>query len=280
MDNTIDLRRLFGLIRQHGRGILISTLTCAVVGFVLAAFVIPPKYEATSEILVNQRHVNSNVAYNTQQSDVQMINTYKDIITNPVILNEASRKLKHPQQLVHKARKAKYRRDADGTRVLVRAAKPAVYRNDGKSYDVSANQLKGMLSIQTKQNSQVFSLTARTGDPEESAEVANSVANVFKRRIKKMMTINNVTIVSRAQVPTGKAFPKNSIFTLAGAVLGLLVSILLVIIRDMLNTTVRDDSFLTDELGLADLGQISHYHMRAQNASQRHSETNNSHRRV
>lgn len=280
MDNTVDLRRLLGLIRQHGRGILITTLACAVVGFILAAFVIPPKYEATSEILVNQRHVNANDSYNTQQSDVQMINTYKDIITNPVILNDASNKLEHPQQLVRPARKAKYRRNADGTRVLVRAAKPAVYRNNGKSYNVSASQLKGMLSVQSKQNSQVFSLTARTGDPEESAEVANSVANVFKRRIKKMMTINNVTIVSRAQVPKAKAFPKNSVFTLAGAVLGLLVSILLVVIRDMLNTTVRDDSFLTDELGLADLGQISHYHMSPRNDNQGQHEANSSHRRV
>lgn len=278
MDNTIDLRRMLALFRQHGRGIVISTVVCAVVAFILAAFIIPPKYEATSQILVNQRHVNSASIYNAQQSDVQMINTYKDIITNPVILNEASRRLKKPQKLVRNARKAKYERNADGTRRLVRAAKPAIYRNNGKAFNVSAKQIKKMLSIQNKQNSQVFSLVATTGDPDESVAVANAVTQVFKERIKKMMSVNNVTIVSRAQTPSSKSFPKNSIFTLAGAVLGLLVSMLWVIIRDMMDTTVRDDTFLTDELGLADLGQISHYHMSANHAGSSNSQS--SHRRV
>lgn len=279
MDNTIDLRKMLTLIRQHLRGIVISTFACGIIGFVLAAFVIPPKYEATSEILVNQRHVNSSQTYNAQQTDVQMINTYKDIITNPVILDEASQQLKNPQKLVRKATKAKYRKNADGTKVLVHAAKPAVYKNNGKSYNISANDLKGMLTVQTKQNSQVFSLTARTGDPAESAAVANTVTAVFKKKIKKMMSINNVTIVSRAQEPGSKAFPKDSIFLIAGAALGLLVSMMWVIVRDMMDTTVQDDTFLTNELGLADLGQISHYHMKP-NQTNRHNNNNSRKRRV
>lgn len=277
--NKIELRQLLNLFHQHWHGIVISTFICAIVGFILAAFVIPPQYEATTQILVNQRHVNSAQSYNVQQTDTQMVNTYKEIITNPVILNEASHQLAHPQELVRKARPAKYRRNADGTRKLVRAAKPAVYKNNGKAYNISPNQLKEMLSVQTQQNSQVFSLTAKTNSAEEAAAVVNAVTYIFQRKITKMMSVNNVTIVSRAQVPSSKSFPKDSHFFLGGALVGLVVSMLLIIIRDLTNTTVRDDSFLTDELGLSDLGQISHYHMRENSQRQENHQSSN-HKRV
>lgn len=284
MDNTIDLRRLLALLRQHVRGIIITTVAFAVVALLLSAFVIPAKYEATTQILVNQRHTNSAQINNTQQADVQMVNTYKDIITNPVILNEASHNLRHPQKLVRSAKKAVYRRNAVGEKHLVRAAKPAVYKNSGQAYNVNAGQLKGFLKVATQQNSQVFSLTATTSDPDESAAVANQVASVFKRKIKKMMSINNVTIVSRASAPKAKSFPNNKLFFLAGAVLGLIISIAWVIVRDMLDTTVRDVNFLTDDLGLANLGQISHFEMsdghQYQHEEEQESRENNPYRRI
>ena len=74
-----------------------------------------------------------------------MINTYKDIITNQVILNKVSRKLN--------------------------SAKTA--REYGRSYSVSAAKLKDAIKISTQQNSQAF-----------------------KKHIKKIMAVNNVTIVS------------------------------------------------------------------------------------
>lgn len=268
MENTIDLRRLMSLLRQHVWGIVITTVACAVVALLLAMFVIPARYQATTQILVNERHANNMQINNTQQADVQMVNTYKDIITNPVILNEASRNLRNPRTMVRPAKKAVYRRDSLGRRHLVRAAKPAVYKNNGQSYKVSADELQDHLKVSTQQNSQVFSLTATTGDPEESAAIANAVAGVFKRKIKTMMTINNVTIVSRASAPKGKSFPSNKLFFLGGAILGLIISIAWIIIRDMLNTTVRDVDFLTNDLNLSNLGQISHFEMSAEHSYQ------------
>jgi Capsular polysaccharide biosynthesis protein len=49
-----------------------------------------PKYTATTQLLVNQKNENNanGQAYNNQQADIQVINTYKDIITSPVILKE------------------------------------------------------------------------------------------------------------------------------------------------------------------------------------------------
>lgn len=262
-NNTIDLHRLMMLCRKHIKMLIIWTLLAGVLGYVVAQFVVVPKYTATTEILVNQKHENNDngQAYNNQQADIQMINTYKDIITNQVILSKASKQLKNPVKVIKPAEKAVYRTNADGTRRLIKEAQPAVVERDGKSYNLSTVELKEAISVQTQQNSQVFSLQVKTDDPQESTVVANTVANVFKQQIKKIMSVNNVTIVSRASTPDEPSFPNKKLFALAGAVLGLILSFLYILIGDLMDTSVHDDDYLTNELGLTNLGHVNHIEM-------------------
>lgn len=263
LNNTIDLHRLMVLCRKHIKMLIIWTILAGILGFVVAQFVVVPKYTATTEILVNQKHTNDNngQAYNNQQADIQMINTYKDIITNQVILSKASKQLKNPVKVIKPAQKAVYRTNADGTRRLIKEAQPAVVERGGKSYNLSTDELKKAISVQTQQNSQVFSLQVKTDDPQESAVVANTVANVFKQQIKKIMSVNNVTIVSRASTPDNPSFPNKKLFALAGAVLGLILSFLYILIGELMDTSVHDDDYLTNELGLTNLGQVNHIEM-------------------
>lgn len=277
--NTIDLRRLWVLCRQHLKFFIFWTIGLGVVAYLLAAFVIPAKYTATTQILVNQKNNSQNgQAYANQQADVNMINTYKDIITNQVILNAASKELSSQTRIVTPAKKAKYETLSDGTKKLVRPAQPAV-RRAGKAYDLSAADLKKSLSVKTQANSQVFALSATASDPMEAKDIANTVATEFKSRIKSIMQVNNVTIVSKAAKPNKPSFPRPKLFTLAGSVLGLVLSFAWVVIRDLTNTTIRDDSFLTDELGLTNLGQICKIEM-DQNFTLNHFDTNEGTRRV
>lgn len=260
-ENTIDLRRLWLLIKSHILGILIWTVGLGIVGYALANFVIQPKYTATTQILVNQKNASKDAgqAWNTQQADIQVINTYKDIITSPVILKDASKWLANPTEVVRKAEKAKYTTLADGTRRLVRRGHPAEVRRVGDGYNISASQLAKAVSVQTQQQSQVFTLSATSSDPDHARMIANAVARSFKNKIKSIMNVNNVTIVASATTPKQKTFPNTKLFTLAGAVLGLIISVAFIVIRDSMNTTVRDDSYMTDELGLTNLGQVSHF---------------------
>ena len=263
LNNTIDLHRLMVLCRKHIKMLIIWTLLAGILGFVIAQFVVVPQYTATTEILVNQKHTNDNngQAYNNQQADIQMINTYKDIITNQVILSKASKQLKNPVHVIKPAQKAVYRTNADGTRRLIKEAQPAVVERGGKSYNFSTDELKKAISVQTQQNSQVFSLQVKTDDPQESAVVANTVANVFRQQIKKIMSVNNVTIVSRASTPDTPSFPNKKLFALAGAVLGLVLSFLYILIGDLMDTSIHDDEYLTNELGLTNLGHVNHIEM-------------------
>lgn len=261
-ENTIDLRRLLALLKQHITFLIAWTIGLGVVAWAVAAFVIPAQYTATTQILVNQKSSNSNgQAYANQQADVNMINTYKDIITNEVILKAAKKELANPVKVIKPAQPAKYKTLADGTKQLVRARKSAV-TTTGKSYNLSTDELKDALKVTTQSNSQVFSLSATADNPAEAKAIANTVAKAFKQKIKTIMSVNNVTIVSKATKPSSPSFPRPKLFALAGAVLGLLISFAWLVIKDLLDTTVRDSDFLTEELGLVNLGPVGKIHMK------------------
>ena len=259
---TIDLRRLFILIRKHIISILIWMIGLGLSAYGVSEYVLVPKYTASTQLLVNHKSTDSNVDYNNQLADVNAITTYKDIITSRVILKGASKYLANPVTLVKKAtpaKKAVYKTNDDGTRTLVKKAvkaKPAVYKRESKSYSVSASELASAVSVTTTTSSQVFTLSATAETPAKAQAIANAVAKEFKEQITKIMDVNNVTIVAEAPKGT-KSFPKVSLITAIGVLAGLVISLLIIIIKDLSDTTVRDNSFMTNELGLTNLGEIA-----------------------
>lgn len=101
MESTLDLRQMVGVLRKHIWFIIISTLVFAVAAFGVATIGMTPKYSSTTQILVNRKTTNQGFEAQNQQADVQMVSTYKDIITNPVILKQAQHKLAHPEEIIH-----------------------------------------------------------------------------------------------------------------------------------------------------------------------------------
>lgn len=259
---TIDLRRLFILIRKHIISILIWMIGLGLIAYGVSEYVLVPKYTASTQLLVNRKSADVNQAYNNQLADVNAITTYKDIITSRVILKGASKYLANPVTLVKKAtpaKKAVYRTEDDGTRTLVKKAvkaKPAVYKREGKSYSISPSELASAVSVTTTTSSQVFTLSATAETPAKAQAIANAVAKEFKEQIPKIMDVNNVTIVAEAPKGT-KSFPKVSLITAIGVLAGLVISLLIIIIKDLSDTTVREDSFMANELGLTNLGEIA-----------------------
>lgn len=259
---TIDLRRLFILIRKHIISILIWMIGLGLIAYGVSEYVLVPKYTASTQLLVNRKSTDANQAYANQQADVNAVTTYKDIITSNVILKGASKYLANPVTLVKKAtpaKKAVYRTEDDGTRTLVKKAvkaKPAVYKREGKSYSISPSELASVVSVTTTTSSQVFTLSATAETPAKAQAIANAVAKEFKEQIPKIMDVNNVTIVAEA-AKGSQSYPNVKMITVVGVLAGLVISLLIIIIKDLSDTTVREDSFMTNELGLTNLGEIA-----------------------
>lgn len=221
---NISMIQFLNLLRKHIKTILGTMVLMTATAIFVTFFVMTPKYSATTDILVN-RKLSANLQsaqFQQVQADVQMISTYKDIITSPTVLKDVDQKVK----------------------------------ND-PGYPGSIESLKKSLSINNSQNSQVFSVTAKANNAETAAAIANQTAEVFKKKIGKIMSIDNVSIVSQAEKNSDPVSPNKKINIIAGLVIGLMLGVVIALVRELTDRTVEDESFLTEELGLTSLGLVN-----------------------
>ncbi|TGD22742.1 chain-length determining protein [Companilactobacillus suantsaicola] len=223
-EQTISMMQIVGILRKHIKAILGTTIVATLAAAFLTFFVMTPKYSATTQILVNRKLSDNQQAAQLQQTqaDVQMISTYKDIITSPTVLKDVNKEVK---------------------------AYPG--------YPGSMNALKDSLSISNSQNSQVFSVSAKSTDAGTASAIANLTAKVFKKKVGKIMSIDNVSIVSEAMTNTKPVSPRKTLNILAGIVIGIVLGIGLAFIRELTDRTVTSETFLTDDLGLTALGTVT-----------------------
>ena len=262
MNNVLELRQLWDIIRKHFFAILFMAIIGAGLGFGIAKFLIAPTYSASTSILVNRSNDNNNTSVNLsdQQADVQIINTYKNLVISSNVLGDVSKTLKHPEPIVvQEAKPAEYRTLADGTNRLIAPAQKEITKpSSQKSYDLSVDQLKGMVSISNQQNSQVFSIDVKAKNAKEAAAVANSVADSFKNKIGDFMKINNVSIIDSAKASNVPVSPNTKLFTLAGLVLLGGLTFLIVLAKELSDTTIKSPDEVSQLFGLTNLGALGH----------------------
>lgn len=222
-DEVISLGQVLSILRKHL--IMLIAMTC--IGGVFAAaityLIMQPKYESTAMILVNREQTTQAGQYNDLQTDLQMINTYKDILTKDVVMETVHANLTKRGVVVG-----------------------------------SDSQLANEVSVTNTQNSQVMSVTAKADDPYTARSIANETVKVFREKITSIMTnAKNVSIISHGTLNKDAVSPRKTINILIGLFAGLTIGILFAFLRDLTDRTVKNTEFITDILDLPLLGTIT-----------------------
>lgn len=262
MDNIIDIKRLWLILRKNMLLMIVWGIVFAGAAFGIAKFVIQPEYSSSVALLVNRKQdQNTGAQLQDQQADVQMINTYKDIITRPVILGTVVKNLTTAnKQLTSKAQPATYKTLADGSVVIDKQAKPAEYKLMDAKYDkseINMGDLSKNISISNEQDSQIFTVNVTLTNSVLARDVANEIAKVFKQKVSSIMSVSNVSVVSKAVNNKKPVSPNVKLITLVGLIVGIFVGFIWGLIKDLTDRTVKDVSYLTDELKLTNLGQVN-----------------------
>ena len=224
MDTTISYQRLWELFKKNFFFMLFSALIFAIVAFAICKFVIAPKYQSTAAILVNRSQDDTaTTALGDEQADVQLIYTYKDLITRPVILNKVAKELK------------------------------STYTS------LTSTSLTKMITVSSTTNSQIFSIAVRSTSSQEAKEISNTTASVFKNEAVSLMgkSISNVTVVSSGIKNNTPVFPNTKLFSLAGFLIGGFLAVAYVLIRELADNTYRDTDYI-GQLGFNNLGTVNY----------------------
>lgn len=87
MEETISLKEIFEVLRKHLASIIIAMFAGLALAGIATFFVITPKYSSQAQLIVTlPQSETANV--NDVNTNLQMINTYKDMIVSDLVLNE------------------------------------------------------------------------------------------------------------------------------------------------------------------------------------------------
>jgi len=221
MEETISLRELFQVLRKRLWLIVLITIIAATVSAVISFFVLTPVYESKTQILVNQAK-NDQQLYNNQtvQTNVQLINTYNDIIKSPAILDKVIKELK---------------------------------------LDGSAQSLSDQIQVTNAENSQVAQIVVQDTSAKRATEIANTTASVFKKEVPKIMNVDNVSVLSKATLgeSASPVKPQPLMNIAIAVVVGLMVGIGLSFLLEYLDNTLKTEQDIENLLELPVMGVIT-----------------------
>lgn len=231
MEETISLKEIFEVLRKHLASIIIAMFAGLALAGIVTFFVITPKYSSQAQLIVTlPQSETANV--NDVNTNLQMINTYKDMIVSDLVLNEVKDRLESESNV-----------------------------------KMTAGEIKDAISVNQSQNSQMFSILATNPNAVTAQKIANTTALVFQENAKDVMNVDKISIISSAVASTSPVSPNNKLNLAIGLVLGLMVGVGLAFLFELLDRTVKDDKFVTDTIGYTILGTVPQMSQKELNAT-------------
>lgn len=133
---------------------------------------------------------------------------------------------------------------------------------DVKNYNLSETAILSMVSIDSKLDSNVFTISARGYDPTITAAVANATGRAFSAQIRQLSNSDNVGVLDEALVPNYPINNKRTQQILLGILSGLMVAFGIIYIIEYFDTTVRSVEDIEKGLNVSVIGIIPELNIR------------------
>ncbi|WP_150269451.1 YveK family protein [Paenibacillus tepidiphilus] len=222
----LDLRDYFQIIRKRLWMIISIVIVVCLLAGVYSLFIKKPVYEASTKIIVNQtptQAVATQIDLNQINTNIQLINTYKEIIKTPAILD--------------------------------------VVANEYPQFNTTAEELLKKVNVSSVNNTQVMTLVVRDNSYERAAEIVNAISLVFKQEIPSLFSVENVSILNEAKlnpdVEPGPVEP-NVVMNLAIAfIVSLMIGLGIAFLLEYLDDTIKTEADIEKYLGLPTIAMIT-----------------------
>lgn len=204
----VNLLGLLALLWKKVVVILFVCLLGGVLAFGSTYFLIAPKYTASITLYVNNT-IGTDAATTITSSDLsasaKLVDTYAAIISSKTVLNQVK---------------------------------------EEAGINIEASSLASMISAVSINNTEVFRVAVQAEDPKVAANIANAIAEVAPEQIAQIVDGSSVKVVDRADIPTKASSPNYSKYTMIGVALGFVISVAIIIIKELLDTSIKSEADL------------------------------------
>jgi capsular polysaccharide biosynthesis protein len=207
------------LLKKNITLILMCSFSLAIFTLLISTFLIKPKYQAKSILIVNSSQPASQTEVTAQQIDLyqKLVDTYAIIIKSDPVLEKVIANL---------------------------------------NLSMTTDQLYNDVTISGIGTTEVMQLIVSNHDPEVAASIANEIDKVAPENITSTVKSATVSIISIAKVDNKPISPNILLNTLLGFLIGIIISLVIAFIREMLDNTFKSEEDIKEILGYNVLGFI------------------------
>ena len=219
MEETVDLREYFGIVKKRFWIVALITIIAVVVSGVISFFMLNPVYEAKSTLIVNaDKQAETQIVTGDQITVTQKLAvTYGEIIKSRAVLEDVIKNLKLNDE----------------------------YEDLVKSVTVSPVQ-----------DTQIISISVQDTNPQKASDIANEIPKVFAKEAKRITKANDVQVIDKATLPKNPIKPNKVMNVLIAFVLGTMIGLFVVFLIEYLDNKMKTPQDIEKHLGLSVIGVI------------------------
>lgn len=213
----IDLGEIFHVLIGKIVWILLTGILFAGIAFLISGFVLPPIYESTTKIYILNKQENSTVTYSDVQLGTQLTKDYAELVKSRFVLEDVIRSM----ELL-----------------------------------LTYEQLEKKIDIETPADTRILSISVEDTDPVVAMKIADAVRETASLHITNVMDIKAVNVVETANYPERPAKPHVLQWILIGGLLGCMLVCAIILIRFVLDDTIKTSEDVERYLQLSTLALI------------------------
>lgn len=219
MEETIDLREYFAIIKKRFWIIALITVVAMVVSGVISFFMLSPVYESKSTLIVNtEKNEETQMITGDQFSVSQKLAvTYGEIIKSRAVLESVISNLK---------------------------------------LDSEYEDLVEKITVSPVKDTQIISISVQDTNPKKARDIANEIPKVFEKEVKRITKANDIQVIDKAILPENPIKPNKIMNVAIAAVLGMMIGLFVVFVLEYLDNKIKTPQDVEKHLDLPILGVI------------------------
>ena len=219
MEETVDLREYFGIVKKRFWIVALITIIAVVVSGVISFFMLNPVYEAKSTLIVNTEKNEETQMITGDQFNVtqKLAVTYGEIIKSRSVLDDVIKNLK---------------------------------------LDDEYGDLVNNVTVSPVKDTQIISISVQDTNKEKARDIANEIPKVFKKEAKRITKANDIQVIDKAILPQNPIKPNKMMNMAIAAVLGAMIGLFVVFLIEYLDNKLKTPQDIEKHLGLSVLGVV------------------------
>ena len=213
----IDIGHILSILWEKILVIIATGIIVGLAGFLVSKFLITPKYESETKLYVLNRANDSATTLSDVQLSTQLTKDYQILVTSAPVMNQVIKEL---------------------------------------GLNMKASELASTISVDTPSDTRVLQITVTSDDPKRAKDIADKVAQVSSKKICDIMKIEQVNVIEEGSLSEEPAVDTVQKWTLIGLALGIVLSCAVIIIRSILDDTVKTTEDVDKYFDLSTLAVI------------------------